>query len=247
MLPIKIIMADDEPGILLLLRSIFSELEDALIVGTAENANDAIGLVKYQSPDLALLDIELPDMSGIELAKKLREIKPDLAVVFITGHQEYSLDAFRLYAIDYILKPIDEERLKITFRHIQRMLNSKKNNSNPQAAVISISFGNERALMKISDIFYIEKTGRHTIVCCVNGEFKTRETLQELEKRLGTTFFRSHKSYIINTEQIEKVIACSNYYEVKLKNCKTRALLSRDRHGALEEYLNHAVMTKEED
>jgi DNA-binding LytR/AlgR family response regulator len=240
-------MADDESGILLLLSSIFSELEDALIVGTAKNAKDAMELVKDQSPDLALLDIELPDMSGIELAEKLREIKPDLAVVFITAHQEYSLDAFRLYAFDYILKPVDEERVKTTFRHIQRMLSSKNNNSNPQTAVISINFGSEKVLVKLSEIFYIEKTGRHTIVCCVNGEFKTRETLQELEKRLGTTFFRSHKSYIINTEQIEKVIACSNYYEVKLKNCKTRALLSRDRHGALEEYLNHAVMTKEED
>ena len=246
MLPIKIIMADDEPGILLLLGSILSELEGALIVGTAENANDAMKLVKDQSPDLAFLDIELPDMRGIELAENLREIKPDLTIVFITAHREYSLDAFKLYAFDYILKPIDEKRVKTTFRYIQRMLKGpKKVNSDSQAAVISINFGNEQAFLKLSEIFYIEKTGRHTIVCCANGKFKTRETLQELEKRLGTTFFRSHKSYIINTDQIEKIITCPNYYEVKLKNCENKAFLSRDRHGALEEYLNHNVMSKE--
>lgn len=245
MLPVKIIMADDELGILLLLRSILSELEGALVVGTAENANDAIGLVKGQSPDIAFLDIELPDMRGIELAEKLREIKPDLAIVFITAHQEYSLDAFKLYAFDYILKPIDEERVKKTFRHIQQMLKMpKKDNSNQQEAIISISFGNQRVFVKLSEIFYIEKTGRHTIVWCVNGKFKTRETLQELEQRLGTTFFRSHKSYIINIKKIEQLIYRSNYYEVKFKNYKDTALLSRDRYNELDECLNKCVLPK---
>lgn len=245
MLPVKIIMVDDEPGVLLLLRSILSELEGALVVGTSENAVDAIGLVKDQSPDLAFLDIELPDMRGIDLADKLRQMKPNLAIVFITAHQEYSLDAFKLYAFDYILKPIDKERVKTTFRHIQQMLKrTKRDNSNSQAAIISINFGNEQVFVKLSEIFYIEKTGRYTIVSCVNGKFKTRETLQKLEQCLGPTFFRSHKSYIINTIQIEKIITCQNYYEIKLKNCKDKALLSRDRHSALEEYLNHNVMSR---
>ncbi len=148
-----------------MLPSILSELEGALVVGTAENANDVMGLLKDQSPDLVFLDIELPDMRGIELADRMREIKPDLAIVFITAHQEYSLDAFKLYAFDYILKPIDEERVKITFRHIQKMLKtSKKDNPNPQASIISISSGNQRVFVKLSEIFYIEKTGRHTLV-----------------------------------------------------------------------------------
>lgn len=246
MLSVKIIMADDEPGILLLLRSILSELKGALVVGAAENANDAVELVKDQSPDVAFLDIELPNMRGIELADKLREIKPDLVIVFITAYQEYSLDAFKLYAFDYILKPINEERVKITFQHIQRMLKDiKKGHSNPQTAIISISFGNERAFVKLSEIFYIEKTGRHTFVYCVNGQFKTRETLQELEHSLGETFFRSHKSYIINTKKIEKIITHPNYYEVKFKNFGKTALLSRDRRNALEEYMDKNVVSKQ--
>ncbi|HRT84401.1 MAG TPA: response regulator, partial [Bacteroidales bacterium] len=100
-------MADDEPGVMLLLCSILSKLERALVIGAADNAKDAIALVREHNPDLAFLDIELPDIKGIELAERLREIKPDLAIVFITAHQEYSLDAFKLYAFDYILKPTD--------------------------------------------------------------------------------------------------------------------------------------------
>ena len=114
LLPVKVVMADDEPGVMLLLCSILSKLERALVIGAADNAKDAIALVREHNPDLAFLDIELPDIKGIELAERLREIKPDLAIVFITAHQEYSLDAFKLYAFDYILKPIDEERVKST-------------------------------------------------------------------------------------------------------------------------------------
>lgn len=244
LLPAKIIMADDEPGVLLLLHTIFNELEGAIVVGTAENANDAIKLVKERSPDLAFLDIELPDMTGIELAENLRKIKPDLAVVFITAHQEYSLDAFKLYASDYILKPIDQDRVKTTFRRIQQMLRiPEKSNPpcDPQKSIISINLGDERVFVKLIDIFYMEKYGRHTLIHCVNGKFETRETLQELEQHLGMGFFRSHKSYIINTDQVDRIINCPNSscYEVKFKNYKDKALLSRDRIQALMTYSHY--------
>jgi len=246
LLPVKIVIADDEPGILLLLRSILSELEGALVVGATENANDAIKVVREQSPDLAFLDIELPDMKGIELSEKLREMKPDIFIVFITAHQEYSLDAFKLYASDYILKPIDQERVKSTFRRIYNTLKmSEKNNaaSYVQTDRISINLGNERVFVKLDEIYYIEKTGRHTLLYCTNGKFKTRQTLQELELHLGTKFFRSHKSFIINTDRIERIVTFQNssYYEVKLNDCKDKALLSRDRMHELMKYSNYNV------
>lgn len=242
---VKVIVADDEPGVLLLHCSILSKLEGALVVGTAENAIDAIKLVKEYSPDLAFLDIELPDMTGIELAENLRGIKPDLAIVFITAHQKYSLDAFKLYASDYILKPIDQERVKITFRRIQQMLEIPKGNSSldSQASRISINLGNERVFLKLGEIFFIEKNDRHTLIYCVNGKYKTRETLQELKQHLGTGFFRSHKSYIINTDRVERIVNYPNssYYEVKFKNCKGKALLSRDRIHEFMSYSQYNV------
>ena len=227
-----------------MLHSIFSELEGALVVGTAENAADAIKLIKEKSPSVAFLDIELPDMTGIELAENIRKSRPDLPIVFITAHQEYSLNAFKLYASDYILKPIDRERVKTTFRRIQQMLKTleKSNPSdNIQRNTISISLGNERVFVKLTDIFYIEKHGRHTLIHCANGKFETRQTLQELEQHLGREFFRSHKSYIINTDYIERIINYPNssYYEVKFKGYNGKALLSRDRIQALMAYTRY--------
>jgi two-component system LytT family response regulator len=246
LLPVKVVMADDEPGVLLFLCSILSKLEGALVVGTSENASDEITLVREQSPDLAFLDIELPDMKGIELAEKLREIKPDIEIVFITAHQEYSFDAFKLYASDYILKQIDEERVKSTFRRIYKMLEiSKKSNTSSytKPSRISINLGDERIFIKLNEIFYIERSGRHTLISCTNGKFKTRQTLQELEKYLGKMFFRSHKSFIINTDRIEKIVSFPNssYYEVKFNNCEDKALLSRDRISELMKYSDYNV------
>ncbi|HHW31021.1 MAG TPA: response regulator transcription factor [Clostridiaceae bacterium] len=246
MLPVKVVMADDEHGVMLLLCSILSKLEGALVIGTADNAKDAITLVREHNPDLVFLDIEIPDMKGIELAERLREIKPDLAIVFITAHQKYSLDAFKLYASDYILKSIDEERVKSTFRRIYKMLEiSKKSNASSytETSRISINLGDERVFIKPNEIFYIERSGRHTLISCTNGKYKTRQTLQELEKHLGKMFFRSHKSFIINTDRIEKIVSFPNlsYYEVKFNNCNDKALLSRDHMSELMKYSDYNV------
>lgn len=241
----RIIAADDEPGLLLLIHSILIELDGIQLVGTANNASNTLKLVKERKPDLVLLDIELPDMNGIELAEKLQRVKPDLYIVFITAHKEYSIEAFHLYAYDYILKPIDRERVKTTVRRIQQVIQASEKilASHPQTSRIIINLGNERVFLNFEDIYYLEKHGRHTIIHCVNGKFKTRETLQDLEQRLGTGFFRSHKSYIINMEQIERVVNLpgSSYYEVNFKKYNGNALLSRDRVNTLIDLFNSYV------
>ena len=240
MIPIKVVAVDDEPGVLLLLNSILCELDDVQLVGTAKNVADTLRLVKEQKPDLALLDIELPDMKGIELAEKINELNPDLYIVFITAYKEYSLEAYGLYAYDYILKPIDEERLKNTIRRIQKAVQAPEKvlaniASHLQTVKITINTGYERVFVSPDDIYYLEKQGRHTRLHCVNGHFTARKTLHHFEQRLGPKFFRSHKSYIINVEHVERVINLpdTSCYEVKFKNYTDTALLSRDRVNAL--------------
>ncbi|AGL02396.1 LytR/AlgR family response regulator transcription factor [Desulfoscipio gibsoniae] len=240
MIPVKAIAADDEPGVLLLLKSILCELDDIQLVGTAKNAADTLRLVKDRNPDLALLDIELPDMKGIKLAEKIQEMKPDLYIIFITAHKEYSLEAYRVYAYDYILKPIDKERVKNTIHRIQKTLGASerlltKLASRLQTTKLAINLGYERVFLNLNDICYLEKHGRQTILHCVNGNHTARDTLRNFEQQLGTGFFRSHKSYIINIEQIERVVNLpgSSYYEVKFKKSNGKALLTRNRVHAL--------------
>ena len=242
MRPLKVAAADDESGVLLLLKSILSELEDIQLAGVAENAATAIELVKSQKPDLALLDIELPDMKGIELAEKLRMIKPDLYIVFITAYENYSLDAFRLYAYDYILKPIDQRRVKDTVTRIRQAMqvSNKAHGDSPsrlQNTRIAINQRNEKIFVSPDDIYYLEKQGPYIQIHTKNQKIKTRETLKNFEERLQTGFFRSHKSYLVNIRQIERVVNCSrsSYYEVYFKNYDEQALLSRERINELME------------
>lgn len=184
--PISVIAADDEPGVLTLIDSILSEIDGIQLVGMAENAMQAIKLVSKREPELALLDIELPDMQGIELAEELKKVKPELFIIFITGHREYSLDAFRLYAFDYILKPIDKERLKNTIRRIKQAVETREKAREARLPTkISISVRNERVLINPDSIYYVEKFGRRTIIHCAMDEFTTSETLNDLNRLLG--------------------------------------------------------------
>jgi len=122
---------------------------------------------------------------------------------------------------------------------------SKKSSTSPNTETcrISINLGNERVFIKPNEIFYIERSGRYTLISCTNGKYKTRQTLQELEKHLGKIFFRSHKSFIINTDRIEKIVSFPNssYYEVRFNNCEEKALLSRDRMSELMKYSDYNV------
>lgn len=233
MKPINVIAADDEPGVLALIDSILSEMDGIQLVGMAENAMQAIKLVTEQKPDLALLDIELPDMKGIELAEELKKVNSDLYVVYITGHREYSLDAFRLYAFDYILKPIDKERVKTTIRRIKQAVETQEKAREARLPTrFPVSVGDERVYINPDTIYYVEKSGRRTVIHCALDEFTSSETLNELEQRLGPGFFRSHKSYLINIARLERVINVpgSSVYEVAFQDYdKGKAWLSRDR------------------
>jgi len=245
MRPLKVAAADDERGVLLLLKSILCKMDGIQLVGAAENATAAIELVNKKKPDLVLLDIELPDMKGIELAEKLRLIKPDLYIVFITAYENYSLDAFRVYAYDYIIKPIDQRRVKATVTRIrQAMQVSNKglgdSTSRLQNARITINLRNEKMFVSCDDIYYLEKQGRFIQIHTRDRKIKTRGTLKSFEERLKTGFFRSHKSYLINISLIQRVANPSNssYYEVYFKNYGEQALLSRERINELNDLMD---------
>ena len=107
----KAICVDDEPLVLNLAVSLCRELPELREVQGFTRASDALEYLSANSADLALLDIDMPDMDGLLLAAKLKELQPDLAIIFLTGYAQYAVDAFQLHASGYLLKPINRERL----------------------------------------------------------------------------------------------------------------------------------------
>ncbi len=119
----KRVLIDDEILALNLLEAMLVEIGDIHIVGKFLNASEGLENIEVLAPDILLLDIEMPDMNGIELAKKLEKISRKPEIVFVTAYGQYALEAFNVQAIDYILKPIEKERLKKTVQRIYQRRN----------------------------------------------------------------------------------------------------------------------------
>lgn len=233
---VRIVAVDDEPGILYLLESIVEEMSYAELVGSAQKGRDVIEMVKKFKPDVVFMDIDLPDMNGVELTEKLKDYDPNLYIVFITAHCDFSLDAYRLYAYDYIVKPIDEDRLKTTLRRIQQLAKPfTKDYSVKQQPRITVRDEDEIVLVNPDSIYYVEIEGRKAVIHTADGCFETSETLNELEHKLGSNFFRSHKSYLINVSKVDRILTNERLssYQIKFKNYPTEALLRKNRVSEL--------------
>ena len=137
----KIICIDDEPLILNMTVALCRELPNAPEVCGFEKAADALRWLEDHMADIALLDINLPDMNGIELAARLRETDPNLSIIFLTGYSEYAVDAFRLHASGYLLKPVNKQRLKEEIDHAMRWRGEQSGPSERRAQIYARTFG----------------------------------------------------------------------------------------------------------
>ncbi|MGI6711531.1 MAG: LytR/AlgR family response regulator transcription factor [Bacillota bacterium] len=231
---LKVIIADDEIEIVGLLESILTGIEGVEIVGQANSVYEAKRVVGEKGPDLAILDIQFIDGSGISLAKELKSVDPNIDLFFITAYPDYAIEAFKLYSFDYILKPIDEDRVIKTIKKIKKKREASLEQSNLSLGKsnspcrLVIKNGAEIVLVQFNDILFIERDGRKSKVHCINNVYETPETLKNIENKLNQKFFRTHKSYIVNLEHVEKVKPWNmNTYQIKFHNSTKQAHLSR--------------------
>ncbi|MHB9144203.1 MAG: LytR/AlgR family response regulator transcription factor [Symbiobacteriia bacterium] len=224
---LKALLVDDEPPARMELRYRLAGFPEIEIIGEAANAREARQLIEALDYDVVFLDVEMPGLNGIELAKELREKKPTPRVVFVTAHEHYAVPAFALRATDYLLKPFDEERLGET---VQRLLELQ--GEGPLAAVAPaeparpplswvLAERDERNIpVPLADIIYIFSEGDAVYVQTFPERLLTRYTLQELTDRLpGDLFFRCHRSFLVNVHQIKEIAPYFNgAYILKMKD-----------------------------
>lgn len=208
----------------------------------------ALEIVKEEQIDLMLLDIEIPgrqEVNGLELAKKIHAEKPEINFVFITAYAEFALESFKVHPFDYLIKPVDEERLKKTLEKLtQKTIKEKAvsesaptkdeyllNNENKKS--IFIEEKREFLRLPMEDIIFIEKEkqGKRTIIHTKNKSYYTTKTLQELEKELNSNFLRVHRSYIVNKDKVTRIMTGGSprSYTVELKDTSKTAEISRYR------------------
>lgn len=199
-----IAICDDEPADVKYLSALVSKWADAAGNATVIDAFPSAEafLFRYtegKAYDVLLLDIEMPGLNGMELAKKIRKSDEELAIVFITGYSDYISEGYDVSALHYLLKPVDEQKL---FVCLDRAVQKKKT----APPLLLIECGGERLRLLQSEIVYLEAFAHSTVIAVEGQNFETGESIGSLEKRLEPTLFvKPHRSYLVGLKHIEKI------------------------------------------
>lgn len=214
---IRALIVDDEFPARAELRFRLGKHPDVEVVGEAATAREALQLIDALDYDVLFLDVQMPGLSGIELARQLREMERAPRVVFITAYDEYAVEAFGARAVDYLLKPIDDGRLAETLDRLreerQAIPRPAREDHGNQANLAWIPTDREGKTIPIAleDVVFISAEGESVYVHTSGETLRTRFTLQHLNDRLPIDrFFRCHRSYIVNIYNVKEIIPYFN-------------------------------------
>lgn len=245
MTPIRIAIADDDAGMRLVMRKIIEKSEDYELIGEAINGQEMLELFDREHPQAVILDVEMPEMDGIQCARAIQDRAPLTIIVFATGHEQYMGDAFEVYAFDYLLKPFKVERVLKTLELIQMRLNAHQEQKivtrtapvRPAPERLMLRHKEGVTFIDLEEILLIQREERTTVIHTEGGQrYITSDSLSDLEERLPPdTFFRSHKSYIVNINHILSIMPYGRWtYVVKLRGTDQDALITHERFDDLE-------------
>lgn len=209
----RILLADDEALSRERLRDLLQEMGEGVeVVGEASNGLEALRLSIKLRPDTVLLDINMPGMDGLRCARELSRLEEGPAVVFVTAHNDFALQAFEVAACDYLLKPVRKERLAAALTKAQRLTQGNWESLEPHLPqmqgrrdhICAHRCGDIR-LIAITDILYFHADQKYTTVRTLDGESLIEEPLKSLEQEFEGRFLRIHRNALVATGYIERL------------------------------------------
>jgi two-component system response regulator LytT len=197
----RIAVCDDEEKFRNQARDMVDKLAGSLdvVVDAYSDGNQLLAAFDKKPYDVLFLDIEMPAMDGITLAKKLRERSDSIYIVFLTGHVEYALEGYEVNALRYLTKPVQEEKLREVLRFVMDQSTSKKQ--------LMIKEDGEELLLNIADIVYFEAQNQYVMIYTTEGEHLVRYNIGDFEEQLKADgFFRVHRGYLISLAKVKKLV-----------------------------------------
>ncbi|MDQ0162175.1 LytR/AlgR family response regulator transcription factor [Aeribacillus alveayuensis] len=237
---ILVLVVDDERYSRDELIHLLSSDSDLDVIGEADSGESAIMKAIQLQPDVIFIDVEMPKMNGMEVAKSLLELKKVPYIVFATAYPDFAVEAFRYEAVDYLLKPFDDKQLQETITRLKKRIQKNeqlKKETHPSKLAIE---GDEEIIyIDPHDIYYIYREERITKIVGKEFEYETKMPLKDLQSRLEPySFFRIHKSYLVNLDYVSRLIPWFNgAYQLELKGIKEKLSVSRNYAKALRERL----------
>jgi two-component system LytT family response regulator len=252
---LRVLVVDDESLARQRLLDLLAAEDRVEVVGTAGTGRDAVEAIRSQSPDLVFLDVQMPGLTGLDV---VREIGPEAmpVTVFVTAFDQHALQAFELAALDYLLKPFEDERFRaalarardtVRLRQVDALQSRLRALLDPEPAEpakpepptdslerIAVEMRGQIRIVPVGSIDYIAADGPYAEVHAGDETFVIREQMQTLEDRLDPAeFFRIHRSTIVRLDRVEALlVAGGGDYAVKLAD-GTRLRVSRARRDAL--------------
>lgn len=255
MTKIRTLVVDDEPIARSRVVSLLRNEVDIEVIGECSSGRQALTAIESLNPDLLFLDIQIPEIDGLDLARTLRSHGAP-AVVFVTAFDEYALRAFEVRALDYLLKPFSAERFRSALGHAREQVSHRRQASTlpPKPELPSIvqpTVHRSRLMIKSSgrihfvrmaEIDWCEAAGNYVRVHVGTQEHLVRDTMSHLESQLDAAqFVRIHRSTIVNVDRIQEMHSSLNGEYVVLLRNGTRLTLSRGYRDALQSRLGKPI------
>lgn len=251
---IKTLVVDDEPFARARILKLLEQVDYIKVIGECKNGKEAVAQIKNYKPDLVFLDIQMPDFTGFDvLSKSEKENLP--FIIFVTAYDQYALKAFDVKAVDYLLKPYDNERFTQALEHARDQIIQKdesllhkkmvglivEHQQQQSDVTFQIEIKDKGRITNINtfDIYYLEAQGNYIQLHLEHKKYMIRETLQNIKNSLEqNTFLQIHRSILLNTNYIEHTrYLGNNQYEIQLKNGDTLHS-SRGYKTELEDFLD---------
>lgn len=237
---LKVLIVDDETPARERLRSLLVEIPEAEVVGEAVNGQQSLMRAHELVPDVVLLDVRMPGMDGIEVARHLNALAEPPAVIFTTAFDEYAVNAFDAHAVGYLLKPIRKEKLAAALERAGRL-------TRPQLQKLAATANNDKRrshiaarrreglrLIPIEEVQYFFAEQKYTTVRHLHGEDLIEDSLRALEEEFDADFVRVHRNALVGVRHLERIERnAEGQYFVKLRGCEAPLQVSRRMAGEL--------------
>lgn len=235
---VKAVIVDDEFLARQRIIKLLEEHDNVSVVGEAKNADQAVEVIKERAPDLVFLDVQMPGANGFSVLERI-QLKKTPVIIFTTAFDQYALDAFKVHAIDYLLKPFEQDRFDEAVNLAKDQLRMKRSaqlneqmmnllNSYHQAdeqywTTIKLKEKGREVYVKVDDLLYLETAGNYVILQTMEKQHLYRSTMNDLEAVLNPDeFLRIHRSFLINKRFVKSQrYAGGNEFSFEMKNGKS--------------------------
>ena len=249
---IRALIVDDEPWARTRISTLLSAESDVSVVGACENGESAVAAIAQLKPDVVFLDIQMANLDGFGVVESVG-IDAMPLVVFVTAYEQHALRAFEADALDYLLKPFDEDRFKRAMTRVRRELTMAASDrsipiGHPSSIArrhlrrLAVTHRNRLMFIKVEDIDWIESSGNYVNVHVGSETYLLRETLSALEEKLDPEqFVRLHRCTLVNVDRIRELSAWTRGEQIAILNDGTQLAIGRAYRSRLAAMMSNTV------